>query len=142
MIHNSKSFQAGLEHLSLFHIVDTAWATRGRSDRGYYFLIMPHLQCEGSIMVQNLLPYLRFKYGSAVEHYFTQECIDANIGIEWDDENKCVNSEIESNMKDDSQDADLIALTQVLKYVEQDKETAEAKSQTQPTTKNKWSDCS
>ena len=79
------------------------------------------------MMVQNLLPYLRFKYGQEVEKYFTQECIDANVGIEWDDEKKCVKSEIENNMTDDSQDADFIGLNQALKFVESTKQATEAK---------------
>ena len=117
MILEIKSFQPGLEHLSLFHSIDAAWSPRGSSDRGFCFLIMPHLRCEGAMMVQNLLPYLRFLHGPEVERYFTNDCIEANIGIEWDDENKCVKSEIEANMKDDAQDADLIGLDQALSFV-------------------------
>ena len=134
MVLGIKSFQPGLEHLSLFHSVDTAWAPRGRADRGYCFLVMPHLQCEGAMMVQNLLPYLRFKHGKEVEAYFTQECIDANVGIEWDDDNKCVKSEIENNLTDDSQDADLIGLNQALKFIETSKQAIDAQQSSQPST--------
>ena len=63
--------------------------------------------------------------------YFTKDCIEANIGIEWDDENKCVKSEIEANMKDDTQDADLIGLDQALTYV------SKANATTQP----EWCAC-
>ena len=75
------------------------------------------------MMVQNLLPYLRFVYGPEVERYFTKDCIDANSGIEWDDENKCVKSDIEANMKDNSKDADLIGLDQAINFVNTSKET-------------------
>ena len=110
MILAIKFFQPGLEYLSLFHSIDAAWYPRGGSDRGFCFLVMPHLCCEGAMMVQNLLPYLRFHHGPEVERYFTKDCIKANVGIEWDEENKCVKSEIESNMKNDAQDANLIGL--------------------------------
>ena len=78
---------------------------------------MPHLQAEGSVMIRNLLPYFRFLYGNEVEQFFTQECVDNNVGIVWDDVNKCVISTIETNQ-------DFIGLGLVVKFVQNNKESA------------------
>ena len=130
MIQAIYSFQPGMDHLQLFHSVDVAWSPRGQ-DRGHCFLVMPHLRVEGSIMIRNLLPYLRFKYGPEVEKYFTQECVDANEGVVWDDVNKCVISTIETNLKDDDGEDDFIGLDMALKYVQDKKDND---SSTQPAT--------
>ena len=88
MISEIKSFQPGMEHLPLFHSVDMAYGRDGNVSGGFCFLIMPHLRQEATMMLNNLLPYLRFKYSPAVESYFNQDTIDTNKNVEWDDENK------------------------------------------------------
>ena len=70
-------------------------------------------------MIRNLLPYLRYLHGNEVNKYFTQECVEANDGILWDDVNKCVISTVESNLKDDDEDdANFIGLDLAVKYKE------------------------
>ena len=78
MISEIMSFQPGMGHLPLFHSVDLAYGRDGKTSGGYCFLIMPHLRNEATMMINNLLPYLRFKYGRKVEHYFNQATIDCN----------------------------------------------------------------
>ena len=118
LVQSIKSFQPGMTHLPLFHSVDVAWAPRGQ-DKGHCFLVMPHLRKESSIMIKNLLPYLRFHHGDHVEKYFSQDCVDANEGALWDDVNKCVISTIETNLNDgDDDEEDFIGLNLAMKYNE------------------------
>ena len=66
----------------------------------------------------NLLPYLKFKYKtSAVEKYFSKFCIENCVGLEWDDESKCIKSEIEENLKDDTEDEAFIGLSLASKFI-------------------------
>ena len=112
MILNMRSYQDGMEHLPLFHSVDKAWAPAGKGDRGQCFLIMPHLQREAEMMMNNLLPYLKFKYKTpVVEKYFTKFCNENSIGLEWDDEKKCIKCEIQENLRDDTENDAFIGLS-------------------------------
>ena len=78
---------------------------------------MPHLQREAEMMMNNLLPYLKFKYQTnAVEKYFTKFCIDNSVGLEWDNEKKCIKSEIEKNLCDDTEDDAFIGLSLASKF--------------------------
>ena len=131
MILDMRSYQQGMEHLPLFHSVDKAWAPAGKGDRGHCFLIMPHLQREAEMMMNNLLPYLKFKYNTnAVEKYFTKFCIDNSVGLEWDDGKKCIKSEIEENLRDDTEDDAFIGLSLASKFVKENNITDDSKNST------------
>lgn len=118
MIGQIKSFQPGMQHLPLFHNVDLAYSRDGNASGGYCFLVMPHLRQEATMMINNLLPYLRFKHGSTVESYFSQETIDCNRHVTWDDVNKRVKSTVEDNLNEDDEDEDFIGLGLAMKYKE------------------------
>ena len=131
MILGIKSFQSGMEHLPLFHSVDIAWSPRKDTQKGTCFLIMPHLRNEATMMMNNLLPYLRFKYGKIVNKYFTQEAIDINANVTWDDEHKCVRSTVEDNVAEEEDD-DFIGLGMAMKFVAKKSPAGKPSSRPQP----------
>ena len=58
---------------------------------------MPHLAEEAALMMSNLIPFLRYKYGDGVLHYFTAEAKAAASEDKWDPEQGRVISGIDTN---------------------------------------------
>ena len=69
---------------------------------------------EATMMLNNLLPYLWFKYGKQVESYFTQVTIDTNHNVTWDDEHKEIKSKIEDNIDMEDEDDYFIGLSMAM----------------------------
>ena len=70
MIAKIKSTQ--FPYLQLIHLVDSTWKKQ-RHLGEFVYLTMLHLAEEAAIMMSNLIPYLKYKHGEGVLHYFTAE---------------------------------------------------------------------
>ena len=86
--------------IPLFHCVDLNWM-----GNGYIFQYCPNMQEEAEIMIQVLLPFLRYKYPDfTVEEQFTKECIARCETLQWDIQS---NQVIDTSYADtDNYDAD------------------------------------
>ena len=55
--------------------------------QGIVFQFMPHLSEEASMMMHNLIPYLKHVDGDVVEPYFSPEAVEVAKNYTWDEEN-------------------------------------------------------
>ena len=70
MITDIRSIQ--FPHLKMVHSVDETWEKiLWKGD--FTYLVMPQIEEEAKLMMDNLLPYLRHEYGEGVLDYFTSE---------------------------------------------------------------------
>ena len=68
---------------------------------------MTHMEEEATMMMQNLIPVLIFKYGDDVKTYFFPEAMESAKDDYWDEKLKRVMCNTEKNMAD-SEEPDAI----------------------------------
>jgi hypothetical protein len=76
-------------HISLIHSIDRTWSHMSYW-RDFIYIYMPHLADEAEIMMQNLLTFLRHKYGDDILLYFTKEAKEEAQGDKWNSKNNRV----------------------------------------------------
>ena len=102
MITSIKSIQ--FPHLQMIHSVDETWEKiRIRGD--YTYLVMPHIEEEAALMMNNLLPFLRHEYGDGVLQYFTSTAQKLAKDDLWDPVQKRIICAVDTNAEmDDEED--------------------------------------
>ena len=122
MLTNIKSIQ--FPHLRMIHSVDETWEKiRWKGD--YTYLVMPQLEEEADLMMNNLLPYLRHEYGDEVMDYFTSDAKEIAKDDKWDPISQRVICAVDRNAEMDDEDDDL-GFAEAVKFLN-DKEEEKAK---------------
>ena len=111
-------------HLRMIHSVDETWSKiQWKGD--YTYLTMPHIEEEAEIMMSNLLPFLRHKYGDGVLKYFTSAAIEESKDDRWDPVQKRVICTVDTNAELDDDD-DTLGFAEAKKYIDDRKAAIEA----------------
>ena len=87
-----------------------------RYRENFTFLFIPQLVQEAEIMMNNLIPFLKHKYGEEVLLYFTEEVKQEALEDRWDDINKRIICAIDECLEEDLEDD--IGLVDAQSYLE------------------------
>ena len=113
MITQIKSIQ--FPHLQLIHSVDEIWQ-KALFKGDFTYLVMPHLEEEAELMMNNLLPYLRHVYGDDILPYFTSATKDIALDDKWDPVENRVICAIDANAEMDEEE-DILGFNEAKKFV-------------------------
>ena len=100
-------------------------------NQGIVFQFMPHLAEEVSMMMHNLIPYLKHMHGDAVEPYFLLEAVEAAKKYTWDEENHQVVCPTDVNMAAE-EDQDPFGLSDATTYMAEQATTNTKNNTTNP----------
>ena len=128
MITKIRSIQ--FPHLQLIHSVDETW-TKAQFRGDYTYLVMPHLEEEAELMMQNLLPYMRHVYGDEVLPYFTSSVIAIAKDDKWDPVENRVICSIDTNAEMEEED-DFLGFKEAKEFIKE-KEATSTKASEAPT---------
>ena len=106
----------------MVHSVDETWdKILWKGD--YTYLVMPQIEEEAKLMMNNLLPYLRHEYGDGVLAYFTSEIKELSKDDKWDPVQKRVICAVDTNAEMED-DGDELGFAEAVKFLEE-KEVAQ-----------------
>ena len=108
MIGEIKSSQEGVEHIPLFHSIDPGYAGPDAISDNFVYTYMPNLEEEAITMMDNIIPYLRYKYGRTVHKYFDPDVVEGCKKDKWDPAKKCVNCVTDTNLESALDDLDMM----------------------------------
>ena len=118
-------------HLRMIHSVDETWKKiQWKGD--YTYLTMPHIEEEAELMMTNLLPFLRYKYGDGVLKYFTSMAVEESKDDRWDPVQKRVICSVDTNAELDDAD-DILGFAEAKKFLDAKNAAAAAKTATDVT---------
>ena len=104
MIGQIKSIQ--FPHLKMIHSVDETW--KKMTYKGdFTYLVMPHIEEEAELMMSNLLPFMRYKYGDDVLEYFTASAKELSMDDKWDPVTQRVICMVDINAEMEEEDDEL-----------------------------------
>jgi hypothetical protein len=85
----------------------------------YTFLFMLELAEEAKLIMHNLIPYLRYKYGNEILGYFINKAFEAAKEDSWDQNTKRVVCSMNGFMEEEEEDC--IGLEEAQIYIKENK---------------------
>ena len=104
-------------HLKMIHSVDETWQKLAYKG-DFTYLVMPHIEEEAELMMSNLLPFMRFKYGDEVLEYFTSTAKEISMEDKWDPVANRVICSVDTIAEMDDED-DELGFDEAIKFIKE-----------------------
>lgn len=113
-------------HLNMIQSVDETWS-KLKHNGDHTYLVMPHIEEEAFLMMNNLIPYLKWKYKSDdVLLYFTEAEKEGAKHDKWDEATKRVVCLVDENAENFEDDVDDVGYSEAKAFLEERKKVKDA----------------